>query len=540
MRNKKGFTLIELLAVIVIIALITLITIPVVGNIIEKSKKDAFLRSIEGITREYEYKEVQTDTKLGMVNACSLQEECKLQGTVDRNSNNEILVTLSNGKYCGAGILGDITVTEGRCDINLGTANVSDISPVDYDGTAHEPVVEVVLGGVTLVSGSDYIVSYEDNINAGIGKVIITGKGDYKGSITKTFTINRVEAPNSEILGSTLTYNGLSQSLITSVNVSNSNVYYNVGTELNSNNYNTLGSLERPSEINAGTYTVYYYAPASGNYKEIKGSVVSVINKITPIMNLSANSGSYYLGENGTITVTGSNYGTLSCSSSNEAKVTCSVEDSTIVVTPISVGSATLTITGTGTENYSEISKTHSATIKVLPTIDSCPGCVYSLPKGSVMISTSTFSSSVQAQRIITDYTRDYTTLNKYVFYGYILNDNNEIQRLYVCQNFFDYDVAVNKRAVCIEASVAPAYGGNSTDISERYNRNKDILTGVYGASNCRMDNGTYICHVSSSTGEDFVISAGSSGYVSATATINIYYYCEVFTSGGGSCSSRI
>ena len=77
MENKKGFTLIELLAVIVIIALITLITVPVIGNIIEKSKKDAFLRSIEGVAREYEYKEVQTDTKLGMVNACSLQEECK-------------------------------------------------------------------------------------------------------------------------------------------------------------------------------------------------------------------------------------------------------------------------------------------------------------------------------------------------------------------------------------------------------------------------------------------------------------------------------
>ena len=87
---KKGFTLLELLGVIVIIAVVSLIIVPVVGNIIEKSKKDAFLRSIEGITREYEYKEVQTDTKLGMVNACSLQEECKLQGTVDRNSNNEI------------------------------------------------------------------------------------------------------------------------------------------------------------------------------------------------------------------------------------------------------------------------------------------------------------------------------------------------------------------------------------------------------------------------------------------------------------------
>ena len=44
---KKGFTLVELLAVIVILALVALITIPVILNVIEKSKQKTYQRSID-------------------------------------------------------------------------------------------------------------------------------------------------------------------------------------------------------------------------------------------------------------------------------------------------------------------------------------------------------------------------------------------------------------------------------------------------------------------------------------------------------------
>ena len=47
--KKKGFTLIELLAVIIILAVIALITVPIVLNIIEKSRKQAFLNSAYSI-----------------------------------------------------------------------------------------------------------------------------------------------------------------------------------------------------------------------------------------------------------------------------------------------------------------------------------------------------------------------------------------------------------------------------------------------------------------------------------------------------------
>jgi len=49
----------------------------------------------------------------------------------------------------------------------------------------------VVLNGKTLVSSTDYTVSYSDNIKVGTAKVTVTGKGNYTGSKTATFTITK-------------------------------------------------------------------------------------------------------------------------------------------------------------------------------------------------------------------------------------------------------------------------------------------------------------------------------------------------------------
>ena len=59
-----------------------------------------------------------------------------------------------------------------------------------YDGTAKQPSVTVKDGSATLRNGTDYTVSYSDNVNAGTATVTITGKGNYTGITTKTFTIN--------------------------------------------------------------------------------------------------------------------------------------------------------------------------------------------------------------------------------------------------------------------------------------------------------------------------------------------------------------
>jgi hypothetical protein len=58
-----------------------------------------------------------------------------------------------------------------------------------YDGNPYTPAVTVTDEGKTLKEGVDYTVSYKNNVNAGTASVILTGMGDYSGSVTKTFEI---------------------------------------------------------------------------------------------------------------------------------------------------------------------------------------------------------------------------------------------------------------------------------------------------------------------------------------------------------------
>ena len=80
-----------------------------------------------------------------------------------------------------------------------------------YDGKAKKPSVTVKLGGKTLKNGTDYTVSYSNNVKAGTATVKITGKGDYTGSVTKNFNIKN-DFKQVTITGiSNKTYNGKSQ-----------------------------------------------------------------------------------------------------------------------------------------------------------------------------------------------------------------------------------------------------------------------------------------------------------------------------------------
>lgn len=80
-----------------------------------------------------------------------------------------------------------------------------------YDGKAKKPSVTVKLGSKTLKNGTDYTVSYSNNVKAGTATVKITGKGDYTGSVTKNFSIKN-DFKQATVTGiSTKTYSGKSQ-----------------------------------------------------------------------------------------------------------------------------------------------------------------------------------------------------------------------------------------------------------------------------------------------------------------------------------------
>ena len=68
-----------------------------------------------------------------------------------------------------------------------------------FNGKARHPAVTVTDGSVTLTKNKDYSVVYRDNVFAGTGRVIVTGIGEYSGSVTEAFQIVNVNlAPDTE------------------------------------------------------------------------------------------------------------------------------------------------------------------------------------------------------------------------------------------------------------------------------------------------------------------------------------------------------
>lgn len=60
-----------------------------------------------------------------------------------------------------------------------------------YNCERYKPEPKVTVNGVVLEKGKDYTVAYRDNVNAGTAKMIINGIKGYRGTVEKTFTIQK-------------------------------------------------------------------------------------------------------------------------------------------------------------------------------------------------------------------------------------------------------------------------------------------------------------------------------------------------------------
>ena len=78
---------------------------------------------------------------------------------------------------------------------DISKCSVTGIKPKTYIGKAHTQSITVKDAFKTLKNGTDYTVSYKNNKNAGTATIVITGKGSYEGTITKTFMINKAKNP---------------------------------------------------------------------------------------------------------------------------------------------------------------------------------------------------------------------------------------------------------------------------------------------------------------------------------------------------------
>ncbi len=131
-HKNQGFTLIELLAVIIIIGVIALIVSPIILNVVGKSKRAAFERSIDGIIeavridlsdddfltpREYFYE--GSELSLLTVNDKKRDEIVKISGRINGNGfiyvdgdGNIIINNICNKEYCANGKEEEIEISK--------------------------------------------------------------------------------------------------------------------------------------------------------------------------------------------------------------------------------------------------------------------------------------------------------------------------------------------------------------------------------------------------------------------------------------------
>ena len=130
--------------------------------------------------------------------------------------------------------------------ISISKASVTlSTSTYAYDGKTKTPSVTVKVNGKTLKKDTDYTVSYSNNTKVGTATVKITGKGNYTGSVSKTYSIkNNFKKA---------TVSGISTKAFTGKNITQSiTVKYNGKTLKKGTDY----TVSYSSNKNIGTATV--------------------------------------------------------------------------------------------------------------------------------------------------------------------------------------------------------------------------------------------------------------------------------------------
>ena len=167
--------------------------------------------------------------------------------------------------------------------ISISKASVTlSTSTYAYDGKAKKPGVTVKLNGKTLKNGTDYTVSYSNNTKVGTAKVTITGKGNYTGSVSKTYSIkNNFKKA---------TVSGISTKAFTGKNITQSiTVKYNGKTLKNGTDYTV--SYSNNKKVGKATVKI----TGKGKY----GGVITKTFKINPakqeIQKLTAKSKAFFV-----------------------------------------------------------------------------------------------------------------------------------------------------------------------------------------------------------------------------------------------------
>lgn len=81
-------------------------------------------------------------------------------------------------------------------------------SSYTYDGSAKKPGVTVTDANGAKIASSNYSVAYSNNVKKGTATATVTFKGNYSGTVKKTFKINPAKVSNVKLSSTSYTYNG--------------------------------------------------------------------------------------------------------------------------------------------------------------------------------------------------------------------------------------------------------------------------------------------------------------------------------------------
>lgn len=126
-------------------------------------------------------------------------------GGVEANQHDVVLAETENYKEKTGQVMVQVTaktLTESMVALEY--------ESIEYDGTGREPAVTVTDG--LLMTGNDYEVSYQNNLEAGTATVTVTGKNNYQGVVKKHFAIQKAVIREEAVtINGTYVYDGTRQ-----------------------------------------------------------------------------------------------------------------------------------------------------------------------------------------------------------------------------------------------------------------------------------------------------------------------------------------
>lgn len=203
-------------------------------------------------------------------------------------------VSYSNNKNVGTATIsitgiGDYTGTIKK-NFNIVARGISDttigsIPNQTYTGNSISALPVITYNGATLTKDVDYTLSYSNNINVGTATITITGKGNFKGTTSKTFSISARAMSDTSVANiSSQTYTGNVISPLPTIT-------YNNKTLKKDTDY----TLSYSDNINAGTATITI--TGKGNFTGMTSMTFIITQKSAEKLNISEIANQIYTGK---------------------------------------------------------------------------------------------------------------------------------------------------------------------------------------------------------------------------------------------------